>query len=158
MLPVGVVQVALYEIIHMVSVRHALMSAAFTMNVIGLMRVTVMVRRTLLWICGIACHLVLIHVALLGVVQVPIVQIIRMALVPNGGVATIRAMDVHMFLVFVAISRHIFVPPGHRHRFFSAWPISHPVINRGRLACLLYIDHTAVLFYTLQFNQRSIPR
>ena len=54
MLPVGVVQVALYEIIHMVSVRHALMSAAFTMNVIGLMRVTVMVRRTLLWICGIA--------------------------------------------------------------------------------------------------------
>jgi len=52
-LAVGVVQVALHEIIHMISVRHALMSAACTMNVIGLMRVAPMVRRTLVLICGI---------------------------------------------------------------------------------------------------------
>ena len=89
----------------------------------------------------------------MGVVQVPIVQIICMAVVPNGGVATIRAMDVPVFLMFIAGCRHIFVPPGYRHRFFSAWPISHPVINRGRLACLLYIAQSAVLFYTPQFNR-----
>ena len=53
-LPVGVMQVALHEIIHMISVRHTLMSAACTMNVIGLMRVAVMVGRTLIRICGIA--------------------------------------------------------------------------------------------------------
>jgi hypothetical protein len=53
----------------------------------------------------------------MGVVQVPIVQIIRMAVVLNGGVATIWAVDVHMFLMFVARCRHIFVPPGYLYRF-----------------------------------------
>jgi hypothetical protein len=35
-----------------------------------------------------------IDVALVDVVQVPIVEIVRMAVVLDGGVATIRAVDV----------------------------------------------------------------
>jgi hypothetical protein len=37
---------------------------------------------------------VFIDVALVDVVQVPIVEIVRMAVVFDGGVATIRAVDV----------------------------------------------------------------
>ena len=53
-LPVGMMQVALHEIIYMICVRDALMAAGCTVNVIGLVRVAVMVRRALLRICGIA--------------------------------------------------------------------------------------------------------
>ena len=52
-LPVGVMQMALHEIIHMISVRHALMTTVWTVNVICLMCAAAMLRRALVLICGI---------------------------------------------------------------------------------------------------------
>jgi hypothetical protein len=51
-LPVRVMQMALHEKIHVISVRHALMAAGGTVNVVGLMPIAVMVERTLARVCG----------------------------------------------------------------------------------------------------------
>lgn len=51
--PVGMMQVALYEIIHMVSVRYALMTTFRTMNVIRLVCLTVMLGRAVVLVFGI---------------------------------------------------------------------------------------------------------
>lgn len=52
-LPVGMMQMTLREIVHMISVRHALMTTVWTVNVIRLMCAAAMRRRALVLICGI---------------------------------------------------------------------------------------------------------
>ena len=70
------------------------MTTVWTVNVIRLMCAAAMLGRAVVLICRIGRHLVFIDVALVDVVQVPIVEIVRMAVVFYGGVATIRAVDV----------------------------------------------------------------
>jgi hypothetical protein len=52
-LPVGMMQMALHEIIHMISVGHTLMTTVRTVNVIRLMCAAAMLRRALVLIWGI---------------------------------------------------------------------------------------------------------
>ncbi len=52
-LPVGTMQMALHEIIHMISMRHTLMTTVWTVNVICLMCTAAMPRHARVWICGI---------------------------------------------------------------------------------------------------------
>jgi hypothetical protein len=92
--PVGMMQVALHEIIHMIAVRDTLMTTVWTVNVICLMCTAAMFRSALVLICGIDWQLVFIDVALVDMVQVSIVEIVSMAVVFDGGVAAIRAVDV----------------------------------------------------------------
>jgi hypothetical protein len=91
---VGTMQMSLHEIIHMISVRHTFMTTVWTVNVMCLMRTTAMLRRALVLICSIDGHLVFIDVAFVQVVQVPIVEVVRMAVVSDDSVAAIRAVDV----------------------------------------------------------------
>ncbi len=52
-LPVGMMQMALHKIIHMIPVRHTLMTTVWTVNVIRLMCAAAMLRRALVLIGGI---------------------------------------------------------------------------------------------------------
>ena len=91
---VRMMQVSLHDIVRMISMRHRLMTTLWTVNVIRFMSATVVLRRTLFWICGIDGQLVFLNVLSVDVMHVPILEIVRMALMFYGGMATVRTVNV----------------------------------------------------------------
>jgi len=75
-------------------------------NVTGLMRAAVVLGRTSVWVCPAAGKLVFVHMASVNMMQVPIVEVIRMPVVFYGRVSAVRTMDVCMTFLFVAGFSH----------------------------------------------------
>ena len=80
----------------MVPVGYGLVSAAGTVNVVGIMPTAGMGRRTLIWIGLADLDHVLVDVVAVDVMEVTVVKIIDMVAVTDGRVTTIRAMLVVM--------------------------------------------------------------
>lgn len=101
--PVGVMEVPVDEVVDVVAVGHGLVSAA------GAVDVTVLVPGAA--VCGGAggrvalAHLdhVLVHVVAVGVVEVAVVEVVHVVAVLDGDVATLGAVDVVVVLVLVAV-------------------------------------------------------
>jgi len=89
---VGVVQAAIHQVIHMITVRNRFVAAVGTMRVPDL-RAGRDVRRALHGVCGVDGQRVFVVVIAVRVVEVTFVQIIRVAVVLERGVAAAGAMD-----------------------------------------------------------------
>ena len=97
---VWMVQVPLHQIVHVVSMRHGLMPAVGPMDVIGLVCPAVVVRCTSILVCFARLQLMFVNVVSVNMVQMAVVEIIGMAIVLDGRVATIGAMDMGMPFMF----------------------------------------------------------
>lgn len=99
---VRVVQMAVDQIIDVVTVGHGLVPAVGTMNMADGMAAAVMRRRAGGGIRAVHFQNVFIDVIAVNVVQVAIVQVIGMAVVPNGRMPAIGTVLVGVVLVLVA--------------------------------------------------------
>ncbi|HEV3203952.1 MAG TPA: hypothetical protein VGY77_06205 [Gemmataceae bacterium] len=99
MVPMRVVQVPIYQVIRVISMRHGFMTAPRSMLVILRMAPTIMVRRACRRIARIHPQLVLLHPFAPHVMQMPIVHIINVAIVLNTRVPAALTVLVIVILV-----------------------------------------------------------
>src|SRR6516164_254630 len=95
---VRMVQVAVHEVINVVSVRHGFVAAARTMLVPLLMLAASVIGSAVRGIRAGDRQLMLLDAALGPVVQMAVVEVIDVALVLDGGVAAIQAVVVRVSL------------------------------------------------------------
>jgi hypothetical protein len=100
------VQVAVDQIVHVVSVHNPFVPAVRSMNVIGLMSPAPVVRRAASLVICPYFQLVFVHMIPVHMMEMTIVEIIGMAVVSDCGVATIRAMDMSVPFLFHTRSSH----------------------------------------------------
>lgn len=100
MITVRVMQVAVDQITNVVAMWDGFMSAAWAMNMSGLVAVTMMVGRAGVWIAVAHFDDVLVHMVAVGMVQVTVMEIIDVITVLYGGVPAAGSMLVRMIFVF----------------------------------------------------------
>ncbi len=108
MISMGIMQVAVYQITDVVSMRHRLMSTPGTMHMIVGMAVAFMPSRTPRRVLIVHRQHVLVVVIPMGMVQVAVMEIVHMTVVPNRRMPTIRSMFVIVILMLIAT--HVFPP------------------------------------------------
>ena len=114
---VRMVQVSLHHIIYMIAVRYRLVSTALTMQMAELMSSADMACRAGCRICRRHLKRVFVKVTFMRMMQMPVMQVIHVALMQDRRVAAVRAVYVRM--VFVYVMRHILSLPSFRFiRFF----------------------------------------
>lgn len=96
---VRMVQVALDEVVHVVAVRHSFVAAARAMLVVGGMGLAVVVRSACVGILRAHFDRMLVIVALVGVMEVAVVQIVDVTVVFDSGVPAAGAVDMFMVLM-----------------------------------------------------------
>ena len=99
---VGVVQMAVHQIVHMVAVGHGRVAAAGAVHMVGGVAAAFVAVAAAVRIAGRHLNAVLVHVVAVGVVQMAIVQIVQMAVVFHRRVATAGAVDMVMVGVLLA--------------------------------------------------------
>lgn len=92
MVAMGVVQVAIDQVVDVVTVGHGFVAAARTVNVAWLMAGAAVRGSASGGIGGAHWDGMLVHMVAVGVVQVAIVQIVDVAVVHDGGVAAARTV------------------------------------------------------------------
>ena len=105
MVAVHVVQVAVHQVVVMISVGDELMTAIRPMDVIRVVTSATMRRCTGVRVLARDRDRVLIDVTVVGVVQMPIVEIVHVPIMLDGAVATAGPMNMVMWSVNLAI-RH----------------------------------------------------
>src|SRR5262245_28954748 len=103
-------QVATHQIINVISVRNALMSTVGAVNVTGLVSAALMFWRAALRIVSSRSQLMIVDMAAVHMVHVPVVKVVRMAVVPYRGVTATTAMRVGLPLMLFASLSHDFAP------------------------------------------------
>lgn len=88
----GVVQVAIHQIIDVIPVRYCLVAAVHAVNVGLVMSGTVVAWCALVRIRRVHLNAVVVHVIAVGIVQMAIVKIVRVAIVLHSRMATVRAV------------------------------------------------------------------
>ena len=91
--PVRMVQVALDEVVHVVAVWDGFVAAARAMLVVGGVGLAAVLRSTFGGILGAHLDRMLVVVALVGVMEVAVVQIVDVTVVLDGGVSAAGAVD-----------------------------------------------------------------
>jgi hypothetical protein len=99
MIAMGVVQVAVDQVVDMIAMGHGFVAAAVTVNMVD-----VVTGAVVLWGAGVGVGLVygegvFVDMPVVGVMQVAVVQVIHVIIMLDGGVAAVRA--VLMIVVFV---------------------------------------------------------
>ncbi len=100
---VRMVQVAIYQIVHVIAVGNGFMTAAGTMNVLCVVARAIMAAGAIRGIVGVYIQGMLIHVIAVNMVQVAVVQVIDVVAMLDGGVAAIETMLMVMVFVFLAL-------------------------------------------------------
>jgi len=101
---VRVMQMAVDEVVDVIAVRDLFVAAVRTVDVLLVMAFAVVIRGAGVGIGGIHREHVLIDVFVVRMVQMSVVQIVRMAFVLDGGVAAIRTVLVLVaFVLFTWI-------------------------------------------------------
>lgn len=107
MVAVGVMQVPVDQVVDVIAVGHRLMPAARAVHVVGRVRAAAVVGRAAVRVdVGHLDAMLLDHVALFGMVEVPIVQVVDVILVLNGDVAAVWTMLVATVVVMIMKVRH----------------------------------------------------
>jgi hypothetical protein len=88
------VQVVPHQIVDMVTMENTFMTAIRTVDMSGFVSATVMLWGTTRLICAARRDLVHINMVAVDVIQVPLMQIISMPVMLDGGVAAIRSVGV----------------------------------------------------------------
>jgi hypothetical protein len=106
--PMRMMQVAFHQVVRMVAVLYRLMPAVGSMDVIGGMRPALVVRCAMVLIGAGGFERMFVNMVAVDMVQMPVVKVIHVAIVLDGSVAAIGTMNVRMFFLFHASSRHWF--------------------------------------------------
>jgi hypothetical protein len=93
-------QMAVYEVIHVIAMRHPLMTAIWSVNMAGFVRTAIVFRRAPVRIVSSSRDFVIVHMVAVHVVQVSIVQIVGVPIVLHRGMAAIGAVRMCMPFVF----------------------------------------------------------
>ena len=109
---VRTMQVSLHQIIYMIAVRYRLVSTALAMQMAELMSSADMACRAGCRICRRHLKRVFVKVTFMRMMQMPVMQVIHVALMQDRRVAAVRAVYVRM--VFVYVMRHILSLPSFR--------------------------------------------
>ena len=109
---VRMVKMPAHEVVHVIAVRNRLVAAARAMCVSGLMPAAFVIRCAASWVRRGDCDRVIVDVAIVHMMQVPVVQIVGMAVKLDGGVAAFGDMCVGMTLVVIQ-GVAIISPPNH---------------------------------------------
>jgi len=99
---VRMVQVPVHEVIDVVAVRDGLVAAAGAVLVIGVVPAAFVFRRALVGILAADVNHVLVDVVLVRMVQVPVMQVIDVAVMNDRGMPAARAVNVVMIRVLFA--------------------------------------------------------
>ena len=104
---VGIVQMTINQIARVVTMGHCFMATARSMDVVSIMTSAVMALGT-----GIGVHIshlddMLIHVIPMGMVKMPIVEVVDVVAVLDSGVATVWTMGVIVILMNCANHRRL---------------------------------------------------
>ena len=100
---VRVMQVAVDEVVDVVTVGHGLVAAAGAVHVVAGVPATVVARGAGPGVGGVDLDLALVRMALVRAMHVAVVQIADVVTVLEGGVAAIRAVGVVVVVVLVAV-------------------------------------------------------
>lgn len=137
---VGVVQVSFHEIIHVIAVRNSFVGAGLAVGVVGGVLTAVVLRRTRLGMGGADRHAVVVYVVVVDMMQVAVVEVIRVVSVSHPAMAAPRSVLVAVSFVHPAVALpHRRLPlssrrgrgtlPGIRVRpRFSRLPVLAPVL------------------------------
>ena len=96
---VGVVQVTVDKVVDVVTVRDGLVPAPGAVHVRCVVCAALVARCARLRVCPVNRQGMLINVAIMGVMEVTIVQVVNVTLVHQGCVTAIRAMSVRVVCV-----------------------------------------------------------
>lgn len=99
MITVGMVQMAINQIIDVITMRHGFMSTAGAMHMAGLMALAMVIRCAAIRIFIAHLNDMLIDMVGMGMVQMTIMQIVDVVLVMHCSVSTVRAM----FMVVIGV-------------------------------------------------------
>jgi hypothetical protein len=91
---------AIHQVVYVISMRHTLMTASCSVNVVGLMSAAIMLRRAFVGVVFSHANRMIVYVVTVNVVHVSIMKIIRVAVMLNSGVTAIRTVGVRMAFVF----------------------------------------------------------
>ena len=109
MIPVGMMQVPIHQIVHVVAVRHGLVPASGAMLVACLVGTAPVIGGAVSRVRTADRQLVFIHVVRVGMMEMAIVQVVGMPLVAHGLVTAV--CPVHVSVTLVRIARHEGSPP-----------------------------------------------
>jgi hypothetical protein len=119
MIAVRMMQVAVDQVVDMVAVRHRFVPASWSVDMPRLMPAAVVSGRTLVRIIRADLKPVLVYVIGMWMVQMPIMQIIDVIVVPDSGMATIRAVLMIVIRVVCFVTgAHVDSPRGALGTFF----------------------------------------
>lgn len=109
MIAMGMMQVSIHQVVHMIAMGYSLMTAAWPMHMSCRMTATLMSRRATVRV--LAAHLqgMLIDMVAMYMMQMAIVKIIDVTIMLDGSMATARLMLVIVALVLLA-GAHGFLP------------------------------------------------
>jgi len=102
------VEVALHQVVSMVTMGNCFVSARGTMLMALLVAAAIVVRRAGFRILAAHGDLMLVNMIAMRVVKMPIVKIVFVAVVPHGNMSTVRTVHVRVSLVNLMIGAHLF--------------------------------------------------
>ena len=97
---VRVMKVAIHEIVHMISMWHALMAATWPVNVLGLMRVAVVFRSASVRVFFSDSDCMVVDMVSVHVMQMTVVKIVGMAVMLDRRVTAPHTVGVRMSFMF----------------------------------------------------------
>lgn len=96
-IPVWMMKVTINQVVKVIAMRHGFVAAVGSVNMPCLMTGAAVVRRALVGVRDRYFKRVLVHMAVVHVVQIAVMQIVDMVTMRDGGVAARRAMLVRVF-------------------------------------------------------------
>ena len=101
---VGIVQMAINEIARVVTMGNCFMPTARSMHMVGIMTTTLMALSTGVWVDISHLDDMLIHVIPMGMVKMPIVEVVDVVAVLDSGVTT--AWPMGMIVILMNYANH----------------------------------------------------
>jgi hypothetical protein len=96
---VGMVEMPVHQVVHVVAMGHRLVAAARSVPVLAIMAAAIMVGRAAVGVVRRDLDRVLVDVPLVGMMEVPVVQVVDMIAVLDGDMPAIGPVGVRMILV-----------------------------------------------------------
>ena len=106
MITMRMVEMTFHQVVRVVTVRNRFVSAIWPMFVVLVMRSAIVVRGTRCWVLPTYADLMLVNMVTVRVVEVPVMQVILVAIVLQGRMSTIRTMYVRVRFMNLMIGAH----------------------------------------------------
>ncbi len=146
---VRMVQVAVHEVVDVIPVRHGLVPTAGAVDVTRLMPVAGVLGRALGGVRVVDGDPVLVAVVAVGMVQVPLVQVVDVTLVTNRDVSAVLAV---LVIVLVDLVTHVDSPLG---RPLSLWLARVSARNESRLVWVSLVEVRGKTSAVAKHSRRS---